>query len=304
MRGRWKIGKACRKLNWAARERRPAKGFSVSPFKRFNIWCISWPIMEEKLELRAYGDSSLPALVYLPGLHGDWTIIGGFRKAVAGQVRFVEMTYPRTLTWSLDDHAAAIEAELSNLGITRGWLLGESFGSQPMWTMIARGKFHAQGAVLAGGFVRHPFQRSMWPMEKVLKGIPSFFLVKAIFGYAKFARYRYRHSPETLASLDEFLARRRDRWDRQAAQHRLHLVGGNDPRNTAMTTQVPIFGLTGIVDPIVPWPPVRRWLKRHCSALREYRIVRRADHNVLNTGTRESAKSILEWMRACENVRV
>ena len=72
-------------------------------------------VVEEKLELRVYGDPSLRTLVYLPGLHGDWTLIGGFRAAVAGRVRFVEMTYPRTLTWSLDDHAAAIEDELSKL---------------------------------------------------------------------------------------------------------------------------------------------------------------------------------------------
>ena len=58
--------------------------------------------MEEKLQLRVYGDASLPTLIYLPGMHGDWTLIGGFRNAVAGRVRFVEMTYPRTLTWSLD----------------------------------------------------------------------------------------------------------------------------------------------------------------------------------------------------------
>lgn len=254
--------------------------------------------MEEKLELRVHGDPSLPALVYLPGLHGDWTLIGGFRSAVAGRVRFVEMTYPRSLTWSLDDHATAIETELSRLGINHGWLLGESFGSQPMWTMIARGQFDARGAFLAGGFVRYPAQRFMRLLEKIAGRVPAFLLVKIIFGYARFARFRYRDSPQTIATLDEFLGRRRDRRDRQAAQHRLHLVGQNDPRQTAMTTKVPVFGLTGIIDPIVPWPPVRRWLKRNCPALRDYKVVRRADHNVLNTGTKESAKWILEWMQA------
>jgi pimeloyl-ACP methyl ester carboxylesterase len=254
--------------------------------------------MEEKLELRVYGDPSLPVLVYLPGLHGDWTLIGGFRAAVAGRVRFVEMAYPRTLTWSLDDYALAIEDELSKQGITRGWLLGESFGSQPMWALMARGKFHVQGAVLAGGFVRYPGQPFMRLMEKVMGRVPSFVLVKIMFGYAKFARIRYRRSPQTIATLDEFMARRRGLLDREAAQHRLHLIGQNDPRQTAMTTQVPIFGLTGILDPIVPWTPVRRWLKRHCPALRDFKIIRRADHNVLNTGMQESARWILDWMEA------
>ncbi|MEI7807808.1 MAG: hypothetical protein WCJ07_04915 [Verrucomicrobiota bacterium] len=86
--------------------------------------------MPEELQLRIHGDASLPTLIYLPGLHGDWTIIGGFRRALAGRARFVEFTYPRTLDWSLDDYAAAIESALEKNGITTGWLLGESYGSQ------------------------------------------------------------------------------------------------------------------------------------------------------------------------------
>ena len=257
--------------------------------------------MEEKLELRVYGDPSLPALVYLPGLHGDWTLIGGFRAAVAGRVRFVEMNYPRTLTWSLDDHASAIEEELSKAGITEGWLVGESFGSQPMWALIARDKFQVQGAVLAGGFVRYPGQWFLQKSEKWTGGLVSFLFVKMIFGYARIARYRYR-SPQVLAALDEFLARRRDPMDRQAAQYRLQLVGNYDARKTAMTTRIPIFGLAGLIDPIVPWPHVRRWLKRNCPALCDFRIVRRADHNVLNTGTKESASWVLAWMESAKTV--
>src|ERR1035438_3914147 len=87
--------------------------------------------MEEKLQLRVHGDDSLPTLIYLPGLHGDWTLVGGFLQALDGRVRFVEITYPRTLVWSLEDYAAAIETALAQNGIASGWLLGESFGSQP-----------------------------------------------------------------------------------------------------------------------------------------------------------------------------
>jgi len=53
--------------------------------------------MAEELQLRIHGEGSLPTLIYLPGLHGDWTLIGGFRQALAGRARFVEVTYPRTL---------------------------------------------------------------------------------------------------------------------------------------------------------------------------------------------------------------
>ena len=93
--------------------------------------------MSEELQIRIHGDASQPALIYLPGLHGDWTLIPSFKRALGNRVRFAEVTYPRTLTWSLDDYAAGVEASLAEKGITRGWLLGESFSSQVVWPMVA-----------------------------------------------------------------------------------------------------------------------------------------------------------------------
>src|SRR3982751_4900544 len=87
----------------------------------------------EKVLLQVQGEASQPTLVYLPGLHGNWTLLGGFRKAIAGRVRLVEAWYPSSLKWSLEDYAAGVEAALAQQGITRGWLLGESFGSQVVW---------------------------------------------------------------------------------------------------------------------------------------------------------------------------
>ena len=249
---------------------------------------------EEKLQLRIHDNDSLPTLVYFPGLHGDWTLIGGFRKAVAGKVRFIEMTYPRTLDWSLDDYADAIETALAQNGITRSWLLGESYGSQVLWALVARGKFQTQGIILAGGFVRHPMHWAVRLAERIAGKIPLRMAVAIIFGFAKTARFRFRKSPEILAEIDQFINRRTE-LDKQAATHRLHLIAQNDPREIARNVNVPVFALTGVLDPIVPWPFVQRWLKKNCAALHDYKIVR-ADHNVLGTGTRDAARQILEWM--------
>ena len=256
---------------------------------------ISQNMEVEQLQLRVHGESSLPTLIYLPGLHGDWTLIGGFRAAVAGRARFVELTYPRTVTWSLDDYAAAIETALAQNGITDGWLLGESYGSQVLWALVGRGKFPAQGAILAGGFVKHPLRWAVRLAEKLTGRISDATLVRLIFAYAKIARFRYRRSPETLANLDEFIARR-TKPDRLAAQHRLRLIAENDPRPIARQTQLPVFGLTGVSDPIVPWPWVRRWLGKNCPARRDYKIIWSADHNVLSTAPRQAVGQVLEWM--------
>jgi pimeloyl-ACP methyl ester carboxylesterase len=253
-------------------------------------------VSEEKLQLRIYGDASLPTLIYFPGLHGDWTLVGSFRNAVAGKVRFVEMTYPRTLDWSLDDYAAAIEAALAESGITRGWLLGESFGSQPLWALAARRKFQAQGIILAGGFVKHPMRWAVRLAERIAGKVSLRLLIKIIFGYAKIARFRFRRSPEILGNINEFVARRTE-LDKQAATHRLHLIAESDFGAVAAQTKLPVFGVTGIIDPIVPWPFVRRWLNKNCPALRDYKIVR-ADHNVLGTGTQAAVEQVLKWIAA------
>jgi pimeloyl-ACP methyl ester carboxylesterase len=259
--------------------------------------------MEEQLQLRIHGDASLPTLIYLPGLHGDWTLIGSFRKAVAGKVRFVEMTYPRTLTWSLDDYAAAIETALEQNGITSGWLLGESFGSQPLWALVARKTFQPQGIILAGGFVRLPAGRLLGWAERIAGTFALALLTQIIFPvtnrifaryYATLSRYRFRHSPETLARINDFLERRTP-LDFRAAQHRLHLIAGYDPRPVAQNADVPVFAISGWFDPIVPWFLVRRWLRKNCPMLRDFKIIR-GDHAVLISASRTSARQILDWI--------
>ncbi len=251
-------------------------------------------IRDEEIEVRVHGGEALPTLVYLPGLHGDWTLIGGFRKAVTGRVRFVEITYPRTVTWSLEDYAAGVERALAGQGIVGGWLLGESFSSQVVWHLLARERFQAQGVILAGGFVRHPIGRGV-RLAEWLTGSISLGLVTAIlFGYAHLARFRFRHEPEVLAAINEFIARRTDE-DRQAAKHRLHLLAASDPAPLACRAKVPVYAITGWLDPIVPWPLVRPWLKRQCPALREFRILR-ADHTVLSTASRAAADLIVGWV--------
>lgn len=250
--------------------------------------------MSEQLQIRLHGPARLPALVYLPGLHGDWTLIGGFRKALGSRVRFVEITYPRTLTWSLEEYAAAVERALSGHGLDCGWLLGESFSSQIVWPIVARGRFEVQGVILAGGFGRHPLHWGVPLAEWACGRMPLALLKQCLNGYARVARLRFRHEPEVLAALGEFLARRTD-LDRQAMRHRLHLLAHNDPGAVARQCHVPVYALTGWFDPVVPWRSARRWLRRNCANLREHRVLR-ADHNVLSTASRAAAEQVVQWM--------
>lgn len=252
--------------------------------------------MEEQLQIRIHGEASLPALIYLPGIHGDWTLITSFRARVAGRVRFVEFTYPRTLTWSLDDYAAAIQEALLKGGITSGWILAESFGSQIAWPMLKRmDSFTPLGLILAGGFVRHPLPWGVSFAKFVARTTPMKLLLWELELYAVYARFRHRHAPETRTTIREFIARRNE-LDRDAAVHRLDLIRNAELEPVARATTLPVFALTGFFDPIVPWPFVFRWLRKNCPALRATKIIGKADHNVLSTAPDEAVGQVLECM--------
>lgn len=258
--------------------------------------------MSEQLQIRIHYDAALPVLVYLPGIHGDWTLVSSFRAAVAGRVRFVEFTYPRTVTWMLADYAEAVTGALSASGITQGWLLAESFGSLVAWEMIDgtaqlenSSRFEPLGLVLAGGFVRHPMPWGARLMRRVGERLPMSVFQRLLRGYAFYAKFRHRDAPETLATIGEFVARR-TAPDRAAMRARLNLVADSDPRPIAERVNLPVYHLAGFVDPIVPLPLVRPWLRRHCPGYRGAKTFWFADHNVLATAARPSAETVLAWM--------
>lgn len=142
----------------------------------------------QTIQLRVH-DGKGVSLIYLPGVHGDWTLVGGFRKALGTRVRFVELMYPRIETWSLCDYASKVEAALAEAGVSRGWLLGESFGSQIVWALLKQGTFTVDGVILAGGFARHPVPWMASAATFLLRK-PSLKVLRAfLFAYVQVARY-------------------------------------------------------------------------------------------------------------------
>ncbi|PYI82681.1 MAG: hypothetical protein DME26_16815 [Verrucomicrobia bacterium] len=269
--------------------------------------------MRDEVELCVHGNDGQPPLIYLPGLHGDWTLVGSFRIAVAERLRFVEVVYPRTTAWSLDDYAREIESALLARGIANGWLLGESFGSQIAWKMSertalgeesaapaessrARPNFQTDGLILAGGFVRHPVNWAVRLAGRVSRAVPLSIVKSCCCIYARYAKFRHRRAPETGANISEFVTRRTVAADRDAIAHRYPLMAQNDLRPIARRTRLPVFYLAGLVDPLVPWPFVRLWLRRHCPGYRGGKTIWGADHNVLGTAPRPAAEQIVQWI--------
>lgn len=235
-----------------------------------------------------------PTLIYLPGIHGDWGLIGAFRRALGARVRFVEFAYSKE-DLSMERLAELVHGELTARGVATGWLLGQSFGSQVGWALLARG-FRANGVVLAGGFVKHP-----WPwgarLFRALLSSPDWLIGPGYRAYTALCNALARRGPEEAEELMAF-ARNRGGKDWKATTWRLTLIAEGDPRATARATRAPVHYLGGRIDPLVPWPLVTRWLKRECPGYKGEVILPYADHNVLGSSPRESAERVLAWIGA------
>ncbi len=138
-------------------------------------------------------------------------------------------------------------------------------------------------------------------MEYTMAHLPRWCLKAGLFVYARYARFRHRRAPETLASIQEFVRHRQAPGDQQAIRRRLTLVGGHDPRSVARQTQIPVFALAGLVDPLVPNAVVWRWLKKNCPGYRGSRMIWRADHNVLATAPKPAADQVEHWVQSVTN---
>ena len=252
-----------------------------------------------ELQMRIHGEAKGPTLIYLPGLHGDWTLVSSFRVALGDRVRFVEFTYPRTRTWSLEDHARAVLDKLAGHGVREGWILAESFSSVVAWGVLeqaAAAGFTVKGLILSGGFVRYPYPFMVHLARALNRVIPLWMVKMFCWIYGRYAVLRHRQAPETLEGVAEFVRRRSEEADRHAMCHRYDLILESDARKLVQNANVPVYQLCGFVEPVVPWFPVRRWLRRHCPGYKGSRLIWRADHNVLGTAPRVAAEQVVSWM--------
>ena len=250
-----------------------------------------------EVRLEVQGDPAGPVLVYLPGVHGDATLLGSFRARLGDDVRLLAVSYPTGHSWNLADHAAAIWEAVTKATPGPVWLLAESFGSQVAWAMLSAAVPRpVNGVILAGGFVRHPWLWAVTLTRRLLGGLPPAAVGPLFHVYPLWARIAYRHAPEVVAAVPDFVQRRRQPADHAALIHRLRLIELADFQATVRTLDLPVWQLTGRWDPVVPWWAVRGWLRENCPGYRGTDVRRRADHVVLATDAEGSVAAVRRWM--------
>lgn len=263
-------------------------------------------MQEEPLLIRIHGNPGGPTIVYLPGIHGDWSMIGDFRRQVLPHYCFVEFTYPRTTTWSLQQYGEAVLEKLAEHGVSHGWVIGESFGSQVAWKLLelqraAPEKFTPEGFILAGGFVHHLTVAGFTFFgKKIQLPLQKQFSLLRFFG--RRILHRCLKDPLVREEIAEFKARR-SQLDRDAVWHRLVLSRENDLRPVAATTQIPVYCLSGLIDLAVIFPHTHYWLWRYCPGYRGARLLVNwelstlgSDHHILGHG-RRSFRVIDRWIQ-------
>ena len=260
---------------------------------------------EEPLLIRVHGDPSGPTMIHLPGIHGDWSMVGDFRREAVKHLCFVEFTYPRTTTWSMDQYGQAIYDSLLQHNIKHGWIMAESFGSQLAWKVLEIQRkspqdFTPEGSILAGGFVQH-----MTLCGFKFLGFKIKFSIKTQFTILRYTGRRILkrclRDPLVKEDLMEF-KKRRSQLDRDAVKHRLKIIAANDPRPVAAETHIPVYCMGGLIDLAVIFPHTRYWLWRHCPGYKggylmldpDLRVIG-SDHHVL--GRAKKAFAIMSrWM--------
>lgn len=263
-------------------------------------------MQEEPLLIRIHGNPQGPTLIHLPGIHGDWSMVGDFRREAVKHLCFVEFTYPRTTTWTMDQYGEAILNSLVEHKITHGWIMAESFGSQVAWKLLELQRkcpeqFSPEGLILAGGFVQHMTLCGFKFLGMNFKiSIKGQFEILRYFG--RIILNRCKKDPLMREDLKEF-KKRRCQLDKDAVTHRLEIIAANDPRPVASTTHLPVYCMGGLVDLAVIFPHTRYWLWRHCPGYRggylmldpDLRVIG-SDHHVLGRGKR-AFKIMSAWMQ-------
>lgn len=251
---------------------------------------------------QAAGDPNAPPILYLPGVHGDWTPQVRARPILTRDFHFVETAYPRIENWSIDDYARALKELLDGLGIESAHIVGESFGSLVAWQFGIANPERVRSFTLVGGFSRPPRFRLATAAAAALKSLPTKLLESAIDLYiaGKAAVGEHRETFESGA-----YPATRTRRGRRATANRMTIIQESEFRDQLKEIQFPVRYLGGARDILVP---VRReiatllaHLPPHCDFQSE--LVAGAPHAVIASHPEQTVEHISRWVRETEDKR-
>ncbi len=245
------------------------------------------------------GDRNAPPILYLPGVHGDWTPQLAARPLLSRDFRFIETAYPRIETWSIDDFAQALKNLLDDLGIESAHIVGESFGSLVMWQFGIANPERVRSFTLVGGFSRPPRFRVAAAAAAALKSLPTSLLESAIDLYVA-GRSALGEDRESF-DIGAYPAAR-TLQGRRATAKRMSIIQASDFTAQLQEIKFPVRYLGATNDIVVP---VRReiatllaHLPPHCDFQSE--LVAGAPHAMIASHAKQTVEHLSRWVREIE----
>jgi len=251
---------------------------------------------------RVSGPPTAPVVVYLPGLHGDWTPLWRIREPLARHLRLVEIAYPRAAAnWTLDDYVTRLGDLFDRLGLASVHLLAESFGSLVGWVFACRHPERVRSLLVAGGFSVSPGRVRVALAELGLRLFPAALLDKGVDLYLLYLNRR-GFPGNAFRREGEFFPATRTRLGWRATRNRLKIIRQTDLRGRLGELRVPVFYFGGARDIIVPVRREIATLRRHLRPECNFHSVLfpKAPHPIIPARYRQVARLILAWIRRRE----
>jgi pimeloyl-ACP methyl ester carboxylesterase len=251
------------------------------------------------------GPPEAPAILYIPGIHGDWTPKWRMRHVLARHHRLIEIAYPRAATdWSLDDYVTRLDRLVESLHLDNVHLLAESFGSLIGWRFACHRPERVSSLMIAGGFCCTPGRLEIAAAELALRLLPAALLDRGVDLYLRYL-VRRGFPPDAFRRHEDFFPATRTRRGWRATLNRLKIIRTTDVRHRLCELRVPVFYFGGAWDRVVP---VRREIATLRSLLSpevRFRCILfpRAPHPIIPARYRQVAQLISEWVRQHEAPR-
>lgn len=204
------------------------------------------------LLFRISGPAEAPAVIYVPGIHGDWTPLWRIREMLNRNFRLIELAYPHAAAnWTLEDYVARLRAALDRLELGGVHLLAESFGSLVGWGFCCRHPERVKTLMIAGGFCSTPGRALVALGDAALRLFPARLLDRVVDLYLVYLVRRGFPADAFRRREDFFPATRTPRgW--AATHNRLRIIRDTDVRERLCELRLPVLYFGGARDVIVP----------------------------------------------------
>jgi pimeloyl-ACP methyl ester carboxylesterase len=250
-----------------------------------------------KLIFQVSGPINSPLVIYLPGIHGDWTPLEAARDALTDHVRLVEVEYPKEPDWDMARYAHSVKELLDAFGVEKAHFVAESFGSLVAWEFALQEMHRVQSLILVGGFTSTPGALKTLAAKAGLNLVPTGLFETAVEWYSrsKGRRKTLFHEHEGVQPYSSLQTPKglKGLVNRLAHVHKANYIPQLD------TMQFPVRYIGGDRDPIIPVAGEISILHKSLpqESAFESHLIPGAGHMIIASHPDETTSAICDWIR-------